>query len=367
MTRRRPPLPPRPDGQPVRLSRRGFLAGAGGGTAGAIALTACSDEGVDDGTGGPSSTPTSAPVERARQYFTPAEASTVEAATARILPGTPEDPGAREAEVVVYIDALLATGGWGGEPVYRDGPFVTAEDVETSDESGEDQQESQSEGEGEEEQGGSPDLGTTSYGVTLRPSGDFDRYGEQSMMTPPEVYRLGLPAMDAHARARFGAAFAELAEDQQDAVLADMESGDATTFDQPSGEDLFILLRQHTVEGMFSDPMYGGNRGMVGWQLIGWPAAQRAYSPEEMLREDPPRPPQSLQGLPHFESGERRGRSEPVLPQAGSDDLPRTDTGSGSAGVGTRGPGSGRDDGPGVRGAHGGHDGHRSAPGRTGR
>ena len=33
----------------------------------------------------------------------------------------------------------------------------------------------------------------------------------------------------------------------------------------------FSLLRQNTVEGMFCDPMHGGNIDMVGWQLIGFP------------------------------------------------------------------------------------------------
>jgi gluconate 2-dehydrogenase gamma chain len=31
------------------------------------------------------------------------------------------------------------------------------------------------------------------------------------------------------------------------------------------------MLRSHTIEGMFSDPMHGGNAGLIGWQLIGYP------------------------------------------------------------------------------------------------
>src|SRR5690606_31366402 len=121
VTRPRPPLP----AQPVALTRRGFLTGTGTGAV-ALAVAGCSTE-EQGGIAGPNSTSTSAPTERARQFFTPGEAALVEALTAQILPGSADDPGAREAEVVVYIDALLASGGWGSEPVYRSGPFVTAE------------------------------------------------------------------------------------------------------------------------------------------------------------------------------------------------------------------------------------------------
>lgn len=315
MTRSRPPLPP-PAPQRVSISRRGFLTGTGTGAA-ALAVAGCStdDEG---GVRGPTSTSTSAPVERARQFFTPAEASLVEALTARILPGDPDDPGAREAEVVVYIDALLASGGWGSEPVYRSGPFVTPEQIE--EERAASDAEDEAAGGGGGDSSGSPDLGTTPFGVTRRPVDAFDRYGEQSMMTPPEVYRQGLPLVDAHSEARFGASFTELTEGQQDQVLVAMEDGEAPEFTDLASEDLFVLLRQHTIEGMFSDPMYGGNRDMVGWELIGWPGAQRAYSPAEMQAERPPRPPKAMEHLPAFEAGRRTGRDEPVLPQSGSDE-----------------------------------------------
>src|SRR5690606_24496418 len=127
------------------------------------------------------------------------------------------------------------------------------------------------------------EIDTTSYGVTRRPHGTFDRYGEQSMLAPPEVYRMALPALDAHARARFGVGFLEATEDRQDEVLADLEEDRAPTFGPaPSGRDFFALLRQHTIEGMFSDPIYGGNRDLVGWRLVGFPGAQRAYSEAEL-------------------------------------------------------------------------------------
>ena len=33
----------------------------------------------------------------------------------------------------------------------------------------------------------------------------------------------------------------------------------------------FSLLRTHTIEGVFCDPIHGGNKDMIGWQLIGFP------------------------------------------------------------------------------------------------
>lgn len=41
-------------------------------------------------------------------FFSKDEAATIEAITARLIPGTPQDPGAREAGAVTFIDRALA-------------------------------------------------------------------------------------------------------------------------------------------------------------------------------------------------------------------------------------------------------------------
>ncbi len=305
MTRPRPPEQPSGRGTPVHLSRRGFLTGSAAVVA-ASGLAGCttSDRSVDRAASGSSST--TAP-QRARSFFNPAEAETVEAITARIIPGTPEDPGAREAEVVVYIDNLLSVAGGYGEPVYRSGPFVSLDDDPSSD------------GDGTVDESDS-EFSVSSYGVIDRPSDTFDRYGDQSLLTPVDVYRTGIPLLDEHARSRFGSPFVQLDDDQQDAVLQDLDDGNAPAFDgEPTAQDFFELVRRHTVEGMFADPMYGGNRDKVGWVLIGWPAAQRAYTPEELQTETAvPRDPQSIEELHAFNPG-FRDRVEPELPVAGAD------------------------------------------------
>src|SRR5690606_21877309 len=113
------------DGTVTGLPRRRFLVGGGAAAVTALVGVSCSDD-DDASTPEPASSSSTSAPERARQFFTVREAAIVEAATSRILPGTPEDPGAREAEVVVYIDALLASGGWANEPIYRMPPFVTS-------------------------------------------------------------------------------------------------------------------------------------------------------------------------------------------------------------------------------------------------
>ena len=39
----------------------------------------------------------------------------------------------------------------------------------------------------------------------------------------------------------------------------------------------FEQILNNTREGFLSDPVYGGNRGMVGWQMIGFPGARYNY------------------------------------------------------------------------------------------
>jgi gluconate 2-dehydrogenase gamma chain len=75
--------------------------------------------------------------------------------------------------------------------------------------------------------------------------------GYQGKATPREIYREGLKNLKG---------FDQLSPGEQDARLHEIESS-----------RFFSLLRQHTTEGMFSDPIHGGNVDLIGWQLIGFP------------------------------------------------------------------------------------------------
>jgi gluconate 2-dehydrogenase gamma chain len=89
----------------------------------------------------------------------------------------------------------------------------------------------------------------------------------------------GLEAMDAFARRSQGGALIELSPDKQDAVLTAMESGNAEGF--ADARAFFNRARRLTMEGMFGDPYYGGNRNFAGWDLIRYPGPRMATSQNE--------------------------------------------------------------------------------------
>ncbi|HYP12614.1 MAG TPA: gluconate 2-dehydrogenase subunit 3 family protein [Bryobacteraceae bacterium] len=85
--------------------------------------------------------------------------------------------------------------------------------------------------------------------------------GFQGQATPRDSYREGI--------AKLGPQFPSLPAQTQDRMLQDIEQ---TRF--------FRLLRQHVLEGMFSDPMHGGNADLIGWQLIGFPGPYMSWASE---------------------------------------------------------------------------------------
>lgn len=102
--------------------------------------------------------------------------------------------------------------------------------------------------------------------------------GELAASRP--AYSAGLAALDRYSRTRFGAAFADLAPAQQDAVLTDLERNLAPGF-APDSRTFFDLVREHTLQGMFGDPYHGGNADFIGWDLIGFPGVKLAFGAAE--------------------------------------------------------------------------------------
>ncbi len=287
--------------EPPRVSRRGFLIGTGTLIAAGTAAVAggCEPAAPERPLRGPSARelPKSIPVAPGSHgtfaFFTPREAAAVEALTARILPGDAADPGAREAGVVYYMDRVLAVGDGFAEPTYRQPPFAVAR---------------------EEDEGSGAGSGPVTYRPLAVPAEELPRYGFQSPLTPRECYRRGIAALDAYTTGRFGRPFTELSEAEQDAVVGALAEDRAEGFDAPSASEFFDVVRQHTIEGTFCDPVHGGNRDMVGWKMIGFPGAQRSYTPQELLTEGTRRGPQSLAQLPVFKPGQpdRPGAVYPV-------------------------------------------------------
>ncbi len=82
-------------------------------------------------------------------------------------------------------------------------------------------------------------------------------FGYQGKATPRDIYKEGMNTI---------AGLRRLSAEEQDRKLHDIEN---TVF--------FALLRTNTIEGMFCDPMHGGNTGMAGWQMIGFPGPRMSY------------------------------------------------------------------------------------------
>jgi gluconate 2-dehydrogenase gamma chain len=97
-----------------------------------------------------------------------------------------------------------------------------------------------------------------------------------------EFYRHGLTQLDAYSRKTHNAAFARLSAAQQDEIIGALEAGKADGFAWPTAREFFNTLRTHTMEGMFADPVYGGNKDFVGWRLVGFPGAQPQFTEREM-------------------------------------------------------------------------------------
>jgi gluconate 2-dehydrogenase gamma chain len=115
--------------------------------------------------------------------------------------------------------------------------------------------------------------GRDRYRYTRPPFDDDapEEMGYQGKATPREIYRQGLRTL---------AGFSRLTPEQQDAKLKEIEAG-----------RFFNLLRRNTVEGMFCDPLHGGNVDMVGWQMIGFPGPRMSNFAEiEMYRGEAFRP-----------------------------------------------------------------------------
>jgi gluconate 2-dehydrogenase gamma chain len=271
------------------VTRRAFLKGSGAAAAaaGAASIATATHVIAQDAT--PAATPAMgnmamplAPGDAPATFFSVEEAQLVDALVSRIMPGDDSDPGAHEAGVVNYIDGQLGGTNLGFTlKTYTQGPFINTNEEPVT-----------------VEASSSTDI----YRTVLVATEDIPRYGFQSIMTPQQLYRRGLAFVDAYAQSQFQKNFVDLSTDQQDSILTDMAADKATGFDGPGARAFFTQLRNDTIEGMFSDPMYGGNRDMAGWRLIGYPGAQRLYTPDNLKDENFSAEPQSLQQMIAMES-----------------------------------------------------------------
>jgi gluconate 2-dehydrogenase gamma chain len=116
----------------------------------------------------------------------------------------------------------------------------------------------------------------------------IDRALTGPLASSKPAYVTGLAAVDAYAQATKGAPFVKLNAADQDAILTQLEANKAPGV--PNAAGFFNMVRNHTIQGTFCDPYYGGNHNFVGWDLIGYPGLRMAVSPEEQSMSRPPKP-----------------------------------------------------------------------------
>lgn len=107
----------------------------------------------------------------------------------------------------------------------------------------------------------------------------IDRALSGALRTSRPAYTTGLAAINTAAQSSKGAAFAKLPAADQDAVLTQIE-----------GTPFFNLIRNHTIQGTFSDPFYGGNANFAGWDLIGYPGARMTVAANLQRMDRKPEP-----------------------------------------------------------------------------
>jgi gluconate 2-dehydrogenase gamma chain len=184
-------------------------------------------------------------------FFTADEASLIEAAVDRLIPADDRSPGGKDAGCAIFIDRQLAGPYGHAAGLYTRPPFL--------------------------------------QGVATQ--------GYQLPDSPAARYRASLKALADHVKDVFGGkAFRDLSPADQDKVLAGLEDGSIVLKDVKSAS-FFTLLLQNTQEGFFADPIYGGNRDMVGWKLVGFPGARYDYR-EWVSRHNEayPMPPVGIMG-----------------------------------------------------------------------
>lgn len=210
--------------------------------------------------------------EQGLEYFTMQQARVVHDLTARIYPSDENGPGAPEAGVVYFIDGQMNSA-WGrGERWYMEGPFAGEDPTDPF-------------GDDPEEPADIDDETEVPWGETT----PAQTQGWQYPLTPNEAYDRGVFAIEEHTQDEYDEdSFADLDEDQQEEVVAALQDGEVDTFDdiRMDAEGFFLLIRQNTLEGMFSDPMYGGNREMLGWRLKGFPGTPGALGSYRQMIED---------------------------------------------------------------------------------
>jgi gluconate 2-dehydrogenase gamma chain len=167
---------------------------------------------------------------QALMFLTPEHYSVCAAATDRIFPADAHGPGGKELGCAIFIDHQLAGAFGSMSKEYRFGPFQ--------------------------------------QGTKFQ--------GYQSRLVRSQVFVLGFTALQDEAKKRYSNDFKNCKPEEQDAILKDFEA-DKVAIPGTSSKFFFSMLVSTTIEGVYADPMYGGNKNMAGWKMKNFPGAQDSY------------------------------------------------------------------------------------------
>jgi len=210
------------DTNPIR--RRNFLMGAGTAVAATLAPPAAEAQTP------PAATPGAADQPQPLLTLTATEQAFFAAAADTMIPADELSPSGSDCGVAVFIDRQLAGAYGAGARLYRDGPFAKAK----------------------------------------------PEFGYQLPLNPREFFRAGIAAANDWSRKTYGKDFDRLADADRVTALKAMEAGKAE-FAGMSSRGFFEALLQITMEGYFADPIYGGNRNMASWKMVGYPGLPATY------------------------------------------------------------------------------------------
>jgi gluconate 2-dehydrogenase gamma chain len=228
----------------LKVGRREFLGGVG--VAGAAAAAALSPA-------APATAQTAAP--QAAQpvgkqpagytFLQPQEALFVEALVDHMVPKDELTPSGTDIGIATFIDRALG-GSWGkGDRLYMQGPWKT--------------------------------------GVPAQ--------GYQLPLTPAQLYRAGIEACNAYCRKTYGGkTFEHLTEAQREEVLVGLNAGRINFEGSVPARAFWTMVYQTVMEGMFADPIHGGNRNKAGWKLIGFPGVIQVNRENVVKFKDKPFP-----------------------------------------------------------------------------
>ena len=185
-----------------------------------------------------------APAIEGYEFLNIEEGAFVEALVDHMVPADELSPKGTDLGIHVYIDHTLA-GAWGkGDRLYMQGPWRQ----------------------------GSPNQ------------------GYQLPLTPADLYRAGIAATNAHCLKTYGKTFDRLDDAQREAVLVGLSTA-KIKFDSGLPVSVFWgTVYQTVMEGMFADPIYGGNRNKAGWRMLGFPGAIAVHREHVLQYRDKPFP-----------------------------------------------------------------------------